>query len=87
MVTPRDPAQRRSLEVDPGEEDEPVVPEPLVDELSGDPEVPEADALEQAEEVAPGSRVVALPRDPEVPEADAWEQSLEVPYDDDEDIV
>ncbi|HLT69401.1 MAG TPA: hypothetical protein VKZ72_04500 [Acidimicrobiales bacterium] len=85
MVTPRDPAERRSLEADRDEEDEPVVPEPLRDELS-DLEVPEADALEQAEEVTPGSRVVQLPRDPEVPEADAWEQSLEVPYDDDEDF-
>ena len=66
-------------------EDEPVnIDEPAVEELSRDPEAPEADAIEQA--LVPDGEVFRHRRspDPEAPVVDAIEQAEVVSVDDEE---
>ncbi len=54
-------------------------------EITRDPEAPEADALEQAQPVDEPVGLASSPTsDPEVPEADALEQAEAVPLDPEE---
>lgn len=54
-------------------------------DITSDPEAPEADALEQAETVDEPVGLAGSPTDdPEAPEADALEQAQTIPYDPEE---
>ena len=54
-------------------------------DITADPEAPEADALEQAQPVDEPVGLVSSPTsDPEAPEADALEQAQAIPLDPEE---